>query len=66
MSAIGIDGNDGMYPITFDVCEGETKNSWSWFLELLLIDIGPVRECGLHLHGLVDQSLKCIVRENSL
>ena len=46
LATIGIDGNDGMYPIAFDVCEGETKNSWSWFLELLLVDIGPVRECG--------------------
>ncbi|XP_023907265.1 uncharacterized protein LOC112018962 [Quercus suber] len=38
--AVGIDGNDRMYPIAFAVCEGETKDSWSWFLELLLADIG--------------------------
>ena len=46
LAAIGIDGNDGMYPIAFVVCEGETKDSWSWFLELLLADIGTVRERG--------------------
>ena len=46
LAAVGIDGNDGMYPIAFAVCEGETKASWSWFLELLLVDIGPVREHG--------------------
>ena len=44
--AVGIDGNDGMYPIAFVVREGETKDSWSWFLELLLVDIGTVRERG--------------------
>jgi len=42
--AVGIDGNDGMYPIAFVVCEGENKDIWSLFLELLLADIGPVRE----------------------
>uniref|UniRef100_A0A7N2KNN0 MULE transposase domain-containing protein n=1 Tax=Quercus lobata TaxID=97700 RepID=A0A7N2KNN0_QUELO len=41
LATVGIDGNDGMYPIAFAVCEGETKGSWSWFLELLLADIGP-------------------------
>ena len=30
----------------FAVCEVENKDSWSWFLELLLADIGPVREHG--------------------
>ena len=37
---------DGMYPIAFVVCEVKNKDSWSWFLELLLADIGPVRERG--------------------
>ena len=46
LTAFGIDGNDKMYPIAFAVCEGETNESWSWFLELLLVDIGPVRERG--------------------
>ena len=46
LAAIGIDGNDGMYPIAFAICEGETKDSWLGFLELLLADIGLVRECG--------------------
>ena len=46
MAAVEIDGNDEMYPIAFAVCKGETKDSWSWFLELLLADIGTMRECG--------------------
>ena len=27
LAVVGIDGNDGMYPIAFVVCEGETKAS---------------------------------------
>ena len=46
LATVGIDGKDGMYPIAYAVCEGETKDSWSWFLELLLANIGPVRERG--------------------
>ncbi|KAK9985652.1 hypothetical protein SO802_030603, partial [Lithocarpus litseifolius] len=46
LAAVGIDRNDGMYPIAFAVCESETKDSWSWFPELFLTDIGPVREHG--------------------
>ena len=44
LATVGIDGNDGMYSIAFAVCEGETKDSWSGFLELLLANIGPMRE----------------------
>ncbi|KAL0010930.1 hypothetical protein SO802_006038 [Lithocarpus litseifolius] len=46
LAAIGIDGNDRMYPIAYAVCEGENKDSWSLFLELLLVDIGPVKGGG--------------------
>ena len=46
LATVGIDRNDEMYPIVFAVCEGETKDNWSWFLELLLANIGPVRERG--------------------
>ena len=44
--AVGIDGNDEMYPTAFAVCEGENKDIWSLFLELLLADIGSVSERG--------------------
>ena len=46
LATIGIDGNDEMSPIPFAICEGEAKDSQLGFLELLLADIGPVRECG--------------------
>ena len=29
--AVGIDGNNGMYPIAFAICEGKNKDNWSRF-----------------------------------
>lgn len=34
-----------MFPISFSVIKGETKDSWIWFLELLTTDLGGVRLC---------------------
>ncbi|KAF7802871.1 uncharacterized protein G2W53_041982 [Senna tora] len=39
-ASIGRDPNDQMLPIAFAVVEAETKDSWSWFLSLLIEDIG--------------------------
>lgn len=36
MEAIGRDGNNQVFPIVYDVVEFETKDSWQWFLDLLL------------------------------
>ena len=41
--AIGRDPNDQYFPLAFAVVETETKESWRWFLTLLLEDIGDVR-----------------------
>ncbi|XP_062104108.1 uncharacterized protein LOC133815269 [Humulus lupulus] len=38
LTAIGIDANNGMYPIAFAVVEIENKDSWSWFMNLLKED----------------------------
>jgi len=35
---VGRDGN--MYPIAYAVVEAETKDSWTWFLETLVSDLG--------------------------
>lgn len=43
--SIGRDPNDPMLQIAYDVVEGETKDSWGWFLELLTADLGGVRLC---------------------
>ncbi|XP_058181210.1 uncharacterized protein LOC131299644 [Rhododendron vialii] len=44
LSAIGVDGNNNMFPIAIAVVEAETKDSWTWFLKILLEDIGTVEE----------------------
>ncbi|TXG51428.1 hypothetical protein EZV62_023952 [Acer yangbiense] len=35
LSAVGIDANCGIFPIVVCICEGETSESWGWFLEHL-------------------------------
>ena len=40
MCAIGKDPNDEYFPFTYVVVEVEIKDTWTWFLHLLLADIG--------------------------
>ncbi|TXG57121.1 hypothetical protein EZV62_018434 [Acer yangbiense] len=35
LSAIALDANNGLYPLAFCICEGETLLSWCWFLKNL-------------------------------
>ncbi|XP_071909614.1 uncharacterized protein [Coffea arabica] len=44
LSALGRDGNDNMVPIAFAVVEIERYDSWKWFLELLMADLGMGRD----------------------
>ncbi|XP_031124308.1 uncharacterized protein LOC116027018 [Ipomoea triloba] len=37
--AVGIDGNDSIFPLVYAIVEGETKDSWSWFFTLLKKDL---------------------------
>lgn len=46
LSAVGRDGNNNMYPIAFAVVEAETKDSWVWFLETLIADLGSHEKHG--------------------
>ena len=41
MAVVGRDANNNMYLIAMVVVEAETKNSWTWFLEALVTDLGP-------------------------
>ncbi|XP_058767567.1 uncharacterized protein LOC131641278 [Vicia villosa] len=41
--AVGRDPNDQYLPLAFGVVETESKDTWSWFMELLLQDIGEKR-----------------------
>ena len=43
--AIGRNPNDQMMPIAFKDVEGETKDSWTWFLELLIEDLEGRSQC---------------------
>src|SRR3954471_20018392 len=38
--AVGRDPNDQYFPLAFGVVETETKESWRWFIQLLMEDIG--------------------------
>ena len=39
LTAVGVDPNNGLYPIAYAATEGETKDSWIWFLTLLKEDL---------------------------
>ena len=44
LSAVGVDANDGMYPVAWAVVESETTEAWTWFLQLLASDLGIQNE----------------------
>ncbi|GJY03426.1 ribonuclease H-like domain-containing protein [Tanacetum coccineum] len=37
--AVGLDSNNGIYPLAYALVEAETKRSWGWFLQCLGDDI---------------------------
>ncbi|GKB30854.1 retrotransposon-related protein [Tanacetum coccineum] len=39
MAAVGLDSNNGIYPLAFALLEAESKSSWCWFLYCLGDDI---------------------------
>ncbi|XP_016652612.1 PREDICTED: uncharacterized protein LOC107881976 [Prunus mume] len=39
LTIVGVDGNNGLYPVSYAVVEVESKSSWLWFLELLIEDL---------------------------
>lgn len=43
LCAVARDPNDQYFPLAFAVVESECKESWRWFLEILLDDIGADR-----------------------
>jgi len=45
LTAIGRDANDQMLPIAYAVVEVENKDTWSWFLKLLIEDLGGADVC---------------------
>jgi len=42
LTVVGRDGNDQMLPLAYAVVEVENKETWSWFLDLMIRDLrGP-------------------------
>ncbi|XP_023745298.2 uncharacterized protein LOC111893477 [Lactuca sativa] len=43
LTVVGLDSNNGIYPVAYEVVETESTSSWTWFLELLGedLDLGP-------------------------
>lgn len=39
LTAVGVDANNGIYPLAYAVVEAETTNSWVWFLEAIADDL---------------------------
>nr|GMC89470.1 uncharacterized protein LOC109174707 [Ipomoea batatas] len=39
LTTVGVDANNAMFPIAFAIVEGELKETWAWFLELLDQDL---------------------------
>ncbi|WVZ21758.1 hypothetical protein V8G54_000302 [Vigna mungo] len=46
LTAVGRDGNEQILPIAYAVVEVENKDSWTWFLDLLIGDLGGEAICG--------------------
>ncbi|XP_021991596.1 uncharacterized protein LOC110888374 [Helianthus annuus] len=40
LTAVGIDANNGIYPVAYALVESESKASWTWFLMCLGDDLG--------------------------
>ena len=40
LSVVGKDENNQMFPIAWAVVEGENQTSWTWFIQLLMGDLG--------------------------
>nr|XP_043633729.1 uncharacterized protein LOC122604935 [Erigeron canadensis] len=40
LTAVCVDGNNGIYPVAYALVEAECKASWEWFLECLGDDLG--------------------------
>ncbi|XP_058733419.1 uncharacterized protein LOC131605035 [Vicia villosa] len=58
MAAVGTDGNNKIMPIAYAVVEAETKDSWQWFLNLLLDDLQAIQH---NRYGFISYQQKGLV-----
>ncbi|XP_017410575.1 uncharacterized protein LOC108322825 [Vigna angularis] len=45
LTVVGRDPNEQMLPLAYAIVEVENKETWSWFLELLIEDLGGIDVC---------------------
>ncbi|XP_017438361.1 uncharacterized protein LOC108344427 [Vigna angularis] len=45
LKVVGRDPNEQMLPLAYVIVEVENKETWSWFLELLIEDLGGIEVC---------------------
>ena len=45
LTTVGRDGNDQMLSLCYALVEVENKETWTWFMELLIEDLGGPEVC---------------------
>ncbi|KAI3703759.1 hypothetical protein L1987_73954 [Smallanthus sonchifolius] len=45
LTAVGIDPNNGIYPLAYAIVEAENKLSWTWFLQCVADDLEKDERC---------------------
>jgi len=60
LSVVGRDSNDQLLPLAYAVVEVENKETWTWFLELLIGDLGGIDVCGTMTFIIVQQKV-CLI-----
>ncbi|XP_031124314.1 uncharacterized protein LOC116027026 [Ipomoea triloba] len=60
LTATAMDPNDGIFPIAYALAEGESKESWSWFLALLKHDL-RISESEEHMYTFVSDKQKGLI-----
>lgn len=58
--AVARDGNNDIYRIAYVTCETETRDTWTWFLRILLDDIGYQHE---HMWSFMSDRQKVIFND---
>ncbi|WVZ08557.1 hypothetical protein V8G54_021903 [Vigna mungo] len=64
LTAVARDANDQMLPLTYAIVEVENKETWTWFLELLIEDLGGSDVCsGLTIMSDQQKGLRHVVED---
>jgi len=59
LTVVARDANDQMLPLAYAIVEVENKETWKWFLEILVDDLGGAKVCGTCTF-MSDQQKVCI------